>query len=371
MIRIPAHKGDMKMIRLMYGALVVVTLGVAAAVPAWAGSDERKGTDGALELMLPVGARGSALGGSVVSDVTGTEAIYWNPAGHTTIERPEVLFTHTNYFADMKINYAAVATKVGGLGVLGFNAKVLSIGDVIVTTEDAPDGTGQILDPTFTVLGMSWARQFTDRVSFGATVNYVNEHIAEVSANGVAFDFGVQYATGWHGLRFGMVMKNFGPSMSFGGPGFETNILPPGSDPTAQNRTFSATSASFDMPSYFTLAASYNVASSAAYRLTALGAFQNNNFSGDNVRGGLEWAYRDIVALRGSAYGTVVNNVDPLTGAESTKFIGGERIYAAYALGVGAKMRMGDTGHLGVDLAWRPVKQYFDDTVEVGLKLSF
>ena len=41
----------------------------------------RRGTDGALELQLPVGARGSALGGSVASDVTGVEGIFWNPAG--------------------------------------------------------------------------------------------------------------------------------------------------------------------------------------------------------------------------------------------------------------------------------------------------
>src|SRR5438105_3485045 len=122
MTRNPAHKGDTSMVRLMNGALVVVTLLVTIAGPAWAGSDERKGTDGALELMLPVGARGSALGGTVVSDVSGSEAIYWNPAGLTSVERPEVLFTHTNYFADMKLNYAAVATKAGGLGVIGFNA---------------------------------------------------------------------------------------------------------------------------------------------------------------------------------------------------------------------------------------------------------
>jgi hypothetical protein len=43
----------------------------------------------------------------------------------------------------MTLNYAAIAAKVGKVGVLGVHAKVLSIGDVIVTTEDAPDGTGR------------------------------------------------------------------------------------------------------------------------------------------------------------------------------------------------------------------------------------
>ena len=64
-----------------------------------------------------------------------------------TIEGTELMFTNTQYIADMKVNYAAVATHAGGLGVLGLQRQVLSIGDIVVTTEDAPDGTGEILKP--------------------------------------------------------------------------------------------------------------------------------------------------------------------------------------------------------------------------------
>lgn len=365
MLRFRVNQGPRGLRVFVPVALLLLGIGTS-----WAGSDLRRGTDGALELQLPVGARGSALGGAVVGDVSGVEAIYWNPAGLAATEHTEVLFTNTRYFADMKLNYIAVVTKVGSFGDLGFNAKVLSIGDVIVTTEDAPEGTGEIISPTFSVLGATWARQFTDRVMFGLSGNYVNERIAQVSASGVAFDFGVQYLTGWQGLKFGMVIKNIGPSMEFGGPGFDANLPAPGAEPAASNRTFRATSASFEMPSFFSLAATVDAMKSPQYRLSVLGAFQNNNFTGDVVRAGAEWAYRDVFALRGAWFGSFESSVDA-TGEETSSFSSGERIYSGYSLGAGASMRMGETGKLGVDLAWRPVKNFFDDTIEMGLKVSF
>ncbi len=367
----PLKRRD-KMPRLSVLALVLLAFLAGVATPAFAGSIGRVGTDGAPELKIPVGPRGTALGGTVTGDVTGAEALFWNPAGLGLLQHTEVMFSHTQYFADMRINYAAIGTNLGGFGSLGFAAKVLSVGDVIVTTEDAPDGTGEIATPTFTVAGVTWAKQFTDRVVFGVTANYINEHVINMTANGVAFDLGFQYLTGWHGLKMGAVMKNFGPSMTYSGSGGEISIVPPGSDPTSTNRVFNSETASFDLPSYFTLAASYDLYSDPAYRVTALGAFQNNNYEGDAVRGGLEWSYRDYFALRGSYYGTFTGSVDPVSGSETQTFVGGDDLYTGFALGAGAKMRTGETGRLGIDFTWRPVRQgLFTDIIDVGLKMSF
>src|SRR5262245_27213316 len=111
---IPAHdREDRNMSRLVIRVLVVLALMACSATPVLAGSDERKGTGGALELRLPVGPRGTALGGAVVSDAAGIDALFWNPAGLATIQRTEATFSHTRYFADMKLNYAAVGTHLG------------------------------------------------------------------------------------------------------------------------------------------------------------------------------------------------------------------------------------------------------------------
>ena len=46
-------------------------------------------------------------------------------------------------------------------------------------------------------------------------------------------------------------------------------------------------------------------------------------------------------------------------------------LYAGYALGAGFQARMGDQGHVGIDVSWRPVRDYFDDILELGIKMSF
>jgi len=369
LIKLAHDREDLKMRRLVVRVLVVLALLACAAAPAFAGSDERKGTGGALELRLPVGPRGTALGSSVVSDAYGIDALFWNPAGLATIQRTEAMFSHTQYFADMKLNYAAIGTHFG-FGTLAFNAKVLRVGDVIVTTEDAPDGTGEILTPTFSVLGASFARQFTDRVMFGLTTNFVTEHIRNATATGVSFDFGVQYLTGYHGLRFGMAMKNFGPSMGYTGDDFNINTQVPGTDPTASNRTLAFTSASFEQPSFFTLSTAYDLMKDANQHLSAMASFQNNNFVGDNFSGGAEWTYKETFALRGSYFGSVTNPLDPVTGDTQTKFKSGDDMYNGFAFGAGAQVKTGDT-KLGVDMAWKTVRNFFDDTIEVALRLTF
>jgi hypothetical protein len=351
------------------------TLGLAvllalAASSARAGSDQRIGTSGAPELLIPVGPRASALGPSATSDISGVEAMYLNPAGLAGLQGTEALFSHTEYFADMKVNYAAVAARSGSLGVLGFSAKVLSIGEVIVTTEQAPDGTGETFNPTFAVLGVSWARAFTDRVNFGLTVDLVNEHIQSMTANGVALDFGIQYATGWGGLKLGMAMKNFGNSMSFGGDNLDVSVLPPGAEPSSSNRILRFSTAAFEMPSYFSLAGSYDLVRTGANSLKLMGAFQNNNFSGDNFSGAAEWNYRNVAALRGSWFGTLEGEIDPVTGDESSSFSTGDDLYRGFAVGGGVTVRSG-TAKLGVDVAWRPVQEPFNDVYEAGLRLQF
>jgi len=342
------------------------------AVTAAQAADERVGTGGALELRLPVGPRGSALGAPSVADVDNIEAIYWNPAGLGMIEHPQALFTHTSYIADMNLNFAAVAVKLGGFGALGLHAKVLDLGDVIQTTEDAPEGTGVIISPTFTTLGVSWGRRFTDRVLFGATVNYVDENIANVSARGVAFDLGVQYVTGWRGLRFGVSMKNVGPAMHFSGADFNQAFRPPDTDPTARTRVFSTTSSNFELPSFFSLAASYDLMNEndSKNRLAILGAFQNNNFVGNTFNGGLEYSYRDQFQVRGSYFGSVQSQTDFNTGASSSSLKGGDDLYNGLALGAGVKVPLGGT-RLGIDATWRAVREFFDDTLEIGARVEF
>ena len=335
-------------------------LGPGAGV-AGAGSSERQGTSGANEMRIPVGPRSTALGGTTVADANGPEALFWNPAGLATLTGTDAYFSHLNYIADMNVNYFALVTRAGSFGNIGFSAKMLDVGDVVVTTEAAPDGTGEILSPVFATLGLSYARQFTDRVRFGTTVQFVNETVAQAHARGLAFDFGFQYDTGLAGPTFGFVMKNFGTSMSFSGSGFELNVPIPDAEPGAANRTVASTSSSFEMPSYFQLGAAYDLLqqgrADADNHLKVMGTFSSNNFSPDEVRGGAEYMYRDVFALR-AGYGRRVSDSDT-------------DVYNGFSFGAGLNVRLGNASRLRFDYANRMVKNYFSDTNEFAVRLTF
>jgi hypothetical protein len=284
--------------RILVLSLALLLLFSAALL---AENDRRLGTAGAQELRIPVGSRGTAMGGTIIANARGVDALYWNPAGAAGQTGTQAMFSHLEYFADMNLEYAAITTGIAGFGTLGASIKVLSVGDILKTTWDDPQGTaGHTFNPTFAVIGLSYSRQFTDRVSFGVTGSFISEKVEQVGANGVAFDFGFTYNPRWEGLQFGVVVKNIGPSMRYDGPNFDLDVVPPGSDPNSAAKTVRSRSAAFELPSSIVFGASWDpLYQQELHSLEVSGGFQSNNFSNDEFRGGVEYGYRDLFFLRG------------------------------------------------------------------------
>ncbi len=264
-------------------------------------SDRRLGTAGALELRIPVGSRGTAMGGTLVANAYGVDALYWNPAGAANQIGTEAMFSHLDYFAGMNVEYAAVTHNIEGLGTIGASVKVLSIGEILKTTWDDPQGaSGETFNPTFSVIGITYARQFTDRVAFGLTANFIAEKVEQVSAQGVGFDFGFTYNPNWQGVKFGVVVKSIGPAMRFTGAGFDIDVIPDDNDPNSAAKTVRAQSSEFELPSSIQFGASWDLLQTEEFHsLEVSGGFLANNFSNDEFRGGAEYAYNDLFFLRG------------------------------------------------------------------------
>ncbi len=275
--------------KLKYVVLLMALLVVGLA-SAYAGNADRIGTAGAMELRMPYGSRGTALGGSIIANASGVEAMYWNPAGLASMEGSEASFTHLPYIADIKLNYVGAATYIDGFGTIGVGAKVVSIGDMEETTEIFPDGTGRTFNPTLSVINLSYARVLTANVSFGLTAMFINEDIFEVSASGMAFDAGFMYDPGWHGVRLGLAIKNFGPEMQFRGRGFERSLN--GDRPASPNAL------AFDMPTSLNIGMGWDFVQNGPHMLGATGNFVSNSFGNDIVQGGLEYGYNDMYFLR-------------------------------------------------------------------------
>ena len=166
-------------------------LSVAAALAgnlAYGGRGDKSGTAAAPELLIPVGARSIGIGGASLATAAGVEALYWNPAGLARAEGGTVvMFSHMSYLAEIGVEYGALSTRLGSIGYVGLAVKSLSVGEIPITTEDQPDGTGGTASPTFLVIGGTFSRQLSDRIFVGVTSNVVYEKMDRVSATGVAF----------------------------------------------------------------------------------------------------------------------------------------------------------------------------------------
>jgi len=331
-------------------ALAILVLGSGLARAA---GENRAGTSGAPELRMPIGARNIGMAGANLGMVTGVESIFYNPAGIAGSDAPtEVMFSNTQYIADMAVNFVGVTQKVGNVGTLGLSAKVFSVGEIPFTSENAPDGTGELFSPTFATLGLTYGRQMTDRVNFGGTIYYVAEKIMQETAAGVAFDFGFQYDTGFQGLMLGMSMKNFGPSLQFDGADFDQNIVLPGDDPQSAPRTVGSGSAKFELPSYFQIGMSYPVMR-GVNNLMIHGLYQNNSYSVDDGRLGAEYMYRKDAAIR-----------------LGYKFNGNDDDLFGLTYGAGVRVPLG-SANLWVDYAGEQVSEFFDDVQHISLNLTF
>jgi len=269
--------------------ILVMVLLVLSLSSAYAGNSLRTGTAGAQELLIPVGSRGTAMGGAVLSTAYGVEAMYWNPAGLSSLEGTEAGFTYLPYIADIDVNFVGVATGIEGFGTIGVGAKVVSIGDIEETTEDFPDGTGRVFSPSLTVMNLTYAREFTANVSFGVTAMFIHEDIFEVQASGVAFDVGLIYRPRWYGLSLGLVVKNYGPEMQFNGIGF---------DQAFEDVPVRPIGAKFELPSSINIGVGYDFLDDGKNLANISGNFRSNNFSEDYWQGGAEYVYEEKYALR-------------------------------------------------------------------------
>ena len=327
--------------------LVILSVAIIAA-QSYAAKD-RLGTAGAPELLIPFGSRGVALGGGTVSDASGTEAIYYNPAGIATVQNVEAMFSHLDYIADMNFNVASIVFNGGSYGAIGLSLRALSIGEIEKTTEDYPNGTGQIIDPTFLILGLTYSKTMTDRINVGSTISYINETLENESAKGLCFDFGIQYNLPLEGLHLGITLKNLGPDMRFDGSDLGYVVQIPGTDPNASPKTTRLRLASFNLPTYvqFGLAYKYQINSKNVFGIYP--AFTNHSFSAEEYNIGLEYIYNDMLYLRGG-----------YKYADQTDYLWD----AFYGFGI-------KYSSVIVDYSYGKITDYFDDTQWITVKFAF
>src|SRR5664279_2491782 len=108
--------------------------------------DPNLGASGAQFLKIPLGAKKSGMGGGVIALTDDASSIFWNPAGIAKVEGVNLHFSYMKWFDLFTMNAAAVAYNLGDMGVIGGSVVSFSTGQIEITTEQSPNGTGQYYD---------------------------------------------------------------------------------------------------------------------------------------------------------------------------------------------------------------------------------
>ena len=322
---------------LVFLAVFVIFAGITNA-----GDNARKGTTGADQLLIPVGARSIATGGAFLSNTVGVESIYYNPAGLDVLGRSEAMFSYMSYIADINLTYIAVGAKLGDLGSLGFSYKTIDMGNIPVTTTLAPDGNGASYSPGIYTAAITYSKIITDRVAVGVNVKLIHEGIMNATANAAAIDFGVQYRFPKH-LTLGVAVKNIGTTLAYSGQDLEVRTAVPGSNPGSANGAFNAVTEEAELPSYFELSLGYETSLDQNNSILFGGTFRSNNVAEDQMNFGFEYNFMKTLYLRGG-YNMLMEHTS-------------ESIYG-FTCGAGVNYNLMDDVGVVFDYAYRDVKDF-------------
>lgn len=174
--------------------------------------DSRTATTGWQFLKIPPDGRSAGLSESFLAIVDDVSALYWNPAGLTRLDTNRFNFSiaYTDYAAGTNMNFGGITYRIDDNTLIGVSLQFFDAGEMEVTTEFSPFGTGQTFRSTDIGIGVSLAKELTDQFSFGVTAKYIREDLASVHNQNIVFDFGFQYDIGIQNTRFAVAISNFG-----------------------------------------------------------------------------------------------------------------------------------------------------------------
>ncbi|MBR1784532.1 MAG: PorV/PorQ family protein [Bacteroidales bacterium] len=288
-------------VRIFAAVAVLSSLTLSAA---YAGNDERRGTAGASELLINPWARNTGWGGVNVANVHGLEAMFSNVAGLSFVKDIEVAYSNTMLYggrnglsSGASINTFGIGVRIFDRGVAGVYIMSMGFGELDITKYDSPEaGTNGTFSPSYMNINVAYAHSFTNTIHGAVTFKVVTESTDNVSASGLGIDAGIQYVTGENDeLKFGISLKNWGPTIKFGGTGLSLQMV----NTAGNNFTVETRAAEMQLPTCLNIGLSYDFfLPSLDQRLTVAAAFTSNAFLRDNYTLGLEYSMLNLFQVR-------------------------------------------------------------------------
>ena len=338
-------------------SLVLLSLLVSTAM--FAGNPDRQGESGASELLLNPWARSAGLHGLNTSTITGIESMRLNIAGLSRNTSRELVIANTRLYegSDVRLNALGFGNRIGENGAFGISIMSVDFGDIPVTTTARPEGTGATFSPSFFHMGLGYSHMYANKISVGFLIRGISESLSDISAFGFAVDAGVQYVSGERdNFRLGISLRNIGSPMNFSGEGLAFQAdTDAGFILTASQRA-----AEFELPSLLNIGVSYDYYIEELI-IRGIGNFTSNAFSRDQIGGGIELIFNNMITLRG-AYKKEIGETGSIQ----------DNLYSGLAGGASVELPFSKEGasRIGFDYGYRATNP-FRGTHNFSIRLIF
>lgn len=221
-------------------ARIILSL-LAACLALSSASGQKVATTSMQFLKVMPCARATALGDAYSVLAEGAEAVFWNPSGVALAEKHQFTTTYIKWIFDARQGALAYAAPLGSIGAIGVQVQYVDYGvfEEAVLTQPSikqlpePGLTGRTFHPYSYLIGVSYARNLTERFATGLSFKFAHESLFDQSTiavldpakgineqvntygNAFLFDFGIRYNTGFRSVRVAAAVQNFGPQIKY------------------------------------------------------------------------------------------------------------------------------------------------------------
>ncbi len=160
-------------------------------------------------IAIGVGGRALGLGGAYSALVNDVTAGYWNPAGLSLLQYPQLALMHDERFGGLEnYDYGAFALPVGSSSTIGLSVIRLGVDEIANTsqawTDLNHDGIPESNEIDYSKITyynaadwafyLSYAHSVSPTFSYGANIKFIRRSLSAISATGVGFDLAVRYS---------------------------------------------------------------------------------------------------------------------------------------------------------------------------------
>lgn len=255
--------------------------------------------------------RSAALSGASIALDGDPYSMTVNPAAASLAKYPSVAVTSRRMPAGIFQSYLGGIIPMKDRSALLVSLNYFSTGTQKRRTEFQPFGDGTVYNSDAAKVGIGYSKSLSKMFSFGLNLNFINERLAQYSANAITADLGFLYKTDWRDLSFAVGFQHFGGNSTLSGSDLAVMY----------NRGDGVSKEGYGAPTLFSMGVSMLAFQEGIHKVVGSVQLNHPNDNAENIRIGAEYTLDSLFFLRA---GYKVN-------------VQGE----SYSAGIGARTRIG------------------------------